>query len=250
MLKEVLKNARSVVAAGLKRPPHEYLYLDRRAVDEHCQALTGVTRIPARLTQSISASAGIGFLDWLKFGGAATFESGAELSHYHLFESLEPLMRGYPAVTDEASLAASIGRFAWMSGNLSWIHMGVPQPNDGSQTARTFHTLETAGTTLMLACDAGSFSPFVPFMVKDTELHMLQFPVEVLGFNPGVLAKYGESVHPASGRSLVIVPTVVIVDDPRSSEARAAWIRERNSGKLSRAYRDWIPVSDEERRRT
>jgi hypothetical protein len=78
----------------------------------------------------------------------------------------------------------------------------------------------------------------VPFLTESPELYKLSFPVELLAFNPGVLGQYGASVAPRSGRSLVLVPTVIIGADRRAIAERAEWLRKLNDGKLSRAFGD------------
>jgi len=238
MLDDILKKAQAVFKTGLSRAPYDYLYLDRRALDEHCQALTGVVKLPLKLTRSAKAGGGLELFGMLDVGASGTVESTAELGPYHLFESLEPELRAkYAAVEGEAALAGSIGRFIWIRGDLTWERIG-PVESDGREVeaARLFHILISGGLKLMLACNVESFSPFAPFLVKSPELYKLSFPVELLGFNPGVLGQYGVNVSERSGRSLVLVPTVIIGADKRASAERAAWVKNLNDGKLSQSF--------------
>jgi hypothetical protein len=240
MLEQILKNAESVFKTGLQRAPYDYLYLDRAALDDHCQALTGVVKLPLKLTRSAKAGGGLNLFGLVDAGASGSVESAAELSHYHLFESLEPLLRkDYPVVDGEAALAGAIGKFVWIRGDLTWERIGAVE-SDGREIepARLFHIFQSGGMRLMLACNDASFSPFTPFLFVRPELYKLFFPVEVLAFNPGVLGQYGVNVHPTSGRSLVLVPTVMINADKRSSAERAEWLRKLNDGKLSRAFGD------------
>jgi hypothetical protein len=238
MLEDILKKAQAVFKAGLARAPYDYLYLDRRALDEHCQALTGVVKLPLKLTRSAKAGGGLELFGLLEAGASGSVESTAELGPYHLFESLEPELRTkYAAAEGEAALAGTIGKFIWIRGDLSWERIG-PVESDGREVepARLFHIFVSGGMTLMLACNDESFSPFVPFLTESPELYKLSFPVELLAFNPGVLGQYGVNVAPRSGRSLVLVPTVIIGADKRASAERAEWVRKLNDGKLSRSF--------------
>jgi hypothetical protein len=240
MLEQILKNAQNVFDVGLQRAPYDYLYLDRRSLDEHCQALTGVVRLPLKLTRSAQAGGGVKLFGLLEAGASGSVESSAELSSYHLFESLEPLLRkNYGIVEDEAGIVDAIGKFLWIRGDLTWRSRGALE-SDGRvlEEARLFHILLSVGTTFLLACEDASFSPFAPFLTQNAEMYKLSFPVEMLAFNPGVLGQYGTNVLVHSGRSLVLVPTVMINADKRTSEERAAWLRNLNDGKISRGYDD------------
>jgi hypothetical protein len=105
------------------------------------------------------------------------------------------------------------------------------------EEARTFYTLEAADIPFSLACDPSKFSAFVPFLMREPYLYKFELQVEVLAYNPGVLGLYGEQVHPKSGGSMVLVPTIVLSKDDRSNEQIADWLRKFNEGDLS--WRLW-----------
>src|SRR5947209_5987905 len=131
-LGSVLERAQRLFTAGLQRAPQDYLYLDRRSLNEHYQAITGTARIPrgTRETRKATAAAKIPLIQW---GLEGSLESTFELSDYHLFESLEPEMRSrYRAARSSTDLEATLRDFAWVAGRLSWLNVG---PN-------LFHVLE------------------------------------------------------------------------------------------------------------
>ena len=98
------------------------------------------------------------------------------------------------------------------------------------------HYVECAGMPLMLICRAESFSPFAPFFTKDTHLYKMAFEVEVLAYNPGILGQWYASPHPAAGRALALVPTVIIITDAGRRAEIAQWIKQLNDGQISRPY--------------
>jgi hypothetical protein len=68
----------------------------------------------------------------------------------------------------------------------------------------------------------------------------MEWEVEVLAYNPGILGQYGTDPHPRAPRSLAMVPTVIIATDAGQRENIAAFIRRLNDGELSRSPRPWF----------
>jgi len=236
-IRSIFERAQRVVTAGLERSPQNYLYLDRRALNEHYQAITGTSRVPVFTRETLTSGVGVEFSLLALFKLSGKTESAFELSDFHLFESLEPeLRRNHPVAKAAADLEASLRSFVWLSGKLSW-HRMVPEDKDGREGAATLsYVLEAAGLPLMLICRDESFSPFAPFFIRNPHLYKMVFEVEVFAYNPGILGQYTANPHPASGLSLALVPTVIIVTDAEQRAQIADWIKKLNAGKLSRSY--------------
>jgi hypothetical protein len=228
-IKSIIERAQDLVARGLKRPPQDYIYLDRRSLDEHYQGITGTARVPRGTREKTTAGAElkIPIINW---GIGGELESTFELSDYHLFESLEPELRKLPVAKEAADFETSLRAFTWFSGNLSWNRMG-----DGAE-ATTSYYVECAGTPFMLICRDEWFSPFAPFLKENAHLYKMQFAVEVLAYNPGILGQWFVTPHPAAGRALALVPTVIIITDAQRRSEIAEWLKQLNNGQISRAY--------------
>ena len=231
-IKSIIERAQDLVTRGLKRAPQDYIYLDRDALDEHYQGITGTARVPrgTRETMNAELDAKIPFINW---GVGGRLESTFELSAYHLFESMEPELRKLPVAKAVADFEASLRGFTWLAGNLSWSRMG-----EGSQ-ATTSYFVECAEVPYMLICNDRSFSPFAPFFSEKAHLYKMKFEVEVLAYNPGILGQWFEAPHPTAGLALALVPTVIIVTDSGRRAEIAEWIKKLNNGQLSRSYRGW-----------
>lgn len=233
-IKSIIERAQDLVTRGLKRPPQDYLYLDRDALDEHYQGITGTARVPrgTRETMNAELDAKIPIINW---GVGGKLESTFELSAYHLFESMEPELRKLPVAKAVADFESSLRAFTWLSGNLSWSRMG-----EGSQ-ATTSYYVECADVPFMLMCNERSFSPFAPFLREKEKVHLykMKFEVEVLAYNPGILGQWFEAPHPSAGRALALVPTVVVITDSGRRAEIAQWIKQLNDGQLSRSYGGW-----------
>jgi hypothetical protein len=154
--------------------------------------------------ETASATLGAGFSFGLKGDLSGRVESQFELSNYHLFESMEPEMRArYALARDAGGLEESLRSFAWLQGKLTWYHL---EP-------KLYYVLEAAGSAVMLLCQDAWFSPFTPFFTEDTQFYRMEWEVEVLAYNPGILGQYGTDPHPRAPRSLAMVPTVIIATD-------------------------------------
>lgn len=230
-LESILHRAQKLISGGLERAPQDYLYPDVNALQEHYQALTGTARIPKGTVETASATLGAELSLVLKGGLSGKVESRFELSSYHLFESMEPELRSrYRVAEDAAGLEASLRGFAWLRGKLSWYHVGE---------AHLYHVLE-GPATVMLLCEPDWFSPFARFFHQEPQRYRMQWEVDVLAYNPGILGQYGSDPHPKAPRSLAVVPTVIIVTDADKRAEIAAFIRNLNEGELSRSPRDWF----------
>jgi hypothetical protein len=241
-LESILHRAQKLISGGLARAPQDYLYLDLKSLHEHYQALTGTARIPRATVETASATLGAGLSFGLKGDLTGRVESQFELSNYHLFESMEPEMRErYAIARDSAGLEASLRSFAWLQGKLSWYHVGAAIRGDKVVgEAKLYYVLETAGSAVMLLCQDAWFSPFTPFFTEDTQFYRMEWAVEVLAYNPGILGQYGTDPHPRAPRSLAVVPTVILATDAGQREDIAAFIRKLNDGELSRSPRPWF----------
>jgi len=236
-LEKVFANLKIALGQGLKRQPQEFIYLDRTALYEHYKALTGMNRVPAGISESIGASAGAGILG-LSIDGSANTSTSFDISEPHLFESLEPMLREkYPEVADETAVTTQLRSFGWFSGALNYMRVGPITVQDTViEEARTFYTLEAAGLPFCLACNAKSFSPFVPFLMTEPYLYKFQIEVKILAYNPGVLDRFALEAHPKAGCSLVLVPTVILSKDKRTNDEIADWLKKLNEGKISRRF--------------
>lgn len=238
MLDRIIANLNNAFGSGLKRPPQEFLYLDRAALYEHFKAITGMNRVPVATSESKGASAGAGIFG-LQVGASGDVSTSFDISEPHLFESLEPVLRDkYPEITSEQDVVESLRSFGWFRGTFSRLKVGpiVLGEDKVIEEARLFHTLEAHGIPFCLACDPAFFSPFVPFLVRDPQIYEFQTDVETLAYNTGASTQYGETMHPAASRSLVLVPTVVLVRDERTNQEIADRLRGLNDGSLSRPF--------------
>lgn len=230
-LESILHRAQKLISGGLERSPQDYLYLDVRSLHEHYQALTGTARIPKGTMETASATLGAEVSFGLKGGLSGKVESRFELSNYHLFESMEPELRSrYKLAEDAAGLEASLRGFAWLRGKLSWYQVGE---------THLYHVLE-GPATVMLLCEPDWFSPFTRFFHQEPQLYRMQWEVDVLAYNPGILGQYGSDPHPKAPRSLAVVPTVIIGTDAGKREDIASFIKSLNEGELSRSPRPWF----------
>jgi hypothetical protein len=230
-IKSILERAQKLVTMGLGRKPQEYLYLDRRSLEEHYQATTGTARVPrgTRETMRATLDATIPIINW---GVGGQLESTFELSDYHLFESLEPELRKLPVAKQAADFEASLRGFIWLSGRLSWSRMGAE-----GKDATLSYIIECADMPFMLLCRDESFSPFAPFFNPQTiHLYKMAFEVEVLAYNPGILGQYFGSPHQSAGMALALVPTVILITDAERRADIAEWIKKLNHGQISRPY--------------
>ena len=236
-LEKIFANLRTALGHGLKRQPQDFIYLDRAALYEHYKAITGMDRVPAGISESLGASAGAGILG-LNVGSSGSTSTSFQISEPHLFESLEPVLREkYPEIEDENAVVDHLRNFGWFRGSLNYLRVGPTTLKDRViEDARTFYTFESAGIPFGLACDPDSFSPFMPFLMREPYLYKFMMDVEVFAYSPGVLSQFGEDVHPKSGRALVLVPTVILSKDDRKNAEIADWLRERNDGALSRNF--------------
>lgn len=231
-IKSIFERAQQLVTRGLARPPQDYLYLDRRCLNEHYQGITGTARVPTVTTEKmrLGADARIPVINW-GFGGE--MESTFELSDYYLLESLEPELRKLPVAKAAADLESSLRAFTWLSGRLSW-YRSVVEDGKNAGEATTSHVLEAFGVSLLLICREESFSPLAPFFTTNPHLYKMAFEVEVLAYNPGILGQY--SPGNAAPKSLALVPTAMIVTDAGRRAEIAEWMKRINNGRIARAY--------------
>ena len=236
-LETILANLNRAIGTGLSREPQQFLYLGRGALYEHFKAVTGLDRVPVGGSEAAGASGGVSVLG-LKLGASGSTSTRFEISEPHLFESLEPILREqYPDVTTEDDVVANLRSFGWFRGSLYWLRVGPSTVKDKVvEEARLFYILETPSLTFSLGCDERAFSPFAPFLMRDPHLFHYELQVETLAYNSGVLQQYGTRVHPKAGRSLVLVPTVILLQEDRSNAELAAWLRDFNDGEISRPY--------------
>ncbi len=218
ILERIIGGLNRLPGAEAVRKPYQYLYLDEPALKQHYQAMTGLDRAPMKVETSVSAGAKV--LE-SGFSSSTTFEAGPS----HLFEAVEPILRErYPVIEGESKTVGSLRTFGWFRGGLSWMQQGE----------EVFYTLHGGGLDYVLSCKAGNFSPFHPYLVKRIGLHKYPaLPVELLAYNAGVLIQTESFVHPKAGRSLLLVPTVILsaAADPGELEL---WLREHNNGSVSR----------------
>ncbi|MHC4471703.1 MAG: hypothetical protein ACYS99_12145 [Planctomycetota bacterium] len=220
------------------RKAHEFIYLDRDALYEHYKALTGMSEVPTSVSKSSGKSGSMSLFS-IGVGVSGSSSTSFEVSERHLFESLEPELRQrYQVVSGEPDVVSNLRAFAWFEGEVRWLHVGPTRLKDEiTDQARTFLILHAVGLPFVLTCRPESFSPFYPFLVDEPHLHAYDhLDVEILAYNTGVLKQYGARVAPRSGRSLVLVPTVILLKDSRGNDEIEKWLREFNDGPLSKPY--------------
>ena len=66
----------------------------------------------------------------------------------------------------------------------------------------------------------------MPFLYKNLFEYNIEFNVEIFGFNTGALNLFSTQAHPKSGKSLVIVPTVILANDERTRQEIADNLHE------------------------
>jgi hypothetical protein len=242
--KRTLKEIQKKLDKGLKREPEEFIYIDRSALYEHFKAATGMSRIPVSFSESaaVSASAGIsGFQIGISGGETTNFD----LSEPHLFEALEPFLREkYPDITNEGDVISTLKGFGWLSGGLNAVTVRSTEPvsvwdNENNKYVskerirkRSYYGLDVESHILTVLCNTRWFSPFYLYLSKDTDIHNYSLNVEMLGYNSSVVNLDNFS----TGRSLVFVPTVILVREARTPAEMAEWIKSKNEGEVSRMF--------------
>ena len=223
---KLLTQIRKKLDKGLQRKPEEFIYLHTESLYEHFKAATGMNRVPVSFSESIDASAGVKILGF-QIGTSGGETTNFEPSEPHLFEALEPHLREkYPDITSEKEIISNLHGFGWLQGQLRWLRVG-PTPREGGVIEdRTFLILNLEGIPLTIVCDDKYFSPFMPFLYKDLSTYNIELNVEILGFNPGALNLFSTQAHPKSGKSLVIVPTVILANDERTQQEIVDSLRE------------------------
>ena len=236
-LDTVFHNVQNILNKGLERKPQEYIYLNTDGLYEHYKSITGLDRIPVGISQSAGASSSAGLFG-ISIGASGGKSTSFKISEPHLFESLEPILREkYKKVETEQDVIDNFHNFCWFEGNLYWQSVGPTMLNDKeTEPKRTFYILYAAELPFIVLIDENSFSPFSIYLSQEPDLKTFDLNVEILAYNPGVLGKYGSRVHPKYGKSLLIIPTVILLKDKRSNEELAVWLRECNEGKISRFY--------------
>jgi hypothetical protein len=219
LLNKVASVLNRALGGEAKRKPHEYVYLDPDALREHYQAMTGLDRAPVRVSSRTRAGAQLD----LRFAGAGGETSTEyEAGRAHLFEALEPLLR--ERYSEMKAPEQGLRSFVWIKGGLTWVNVGK----------HLSHVLIAGEVHVVLACREEHFSPFFPFLCRNPELYKYPaLPVEVFAYHSGVLAQEAADVHPASGRSLLLVPTAILAR-PADPAALEAELRKLNAGKLTR----------------
>ncbi len=216
---KVLAQIRKKLDKGLQRKPQEFMYLNKESLYEHFKTATGMNRIPVSFSESTKASVGAGILGF-QIGTSGGETTNFDLSEPHLFEALEPHLREkYPEITNEEDNISNLQKFVWLQGRLYWFYVG-PTPLKGGEIEerRTFLMLNIEDIPFNIACDNKWFSPFMPFLHKDVFEYNIELNVEILGFNTGALNCFSTRAHPKSGKSLVIVPTVILANDDRTRQ--------------------------------
>ncbi len=215
---KLLAQIRKKLDKGLQRKPQEFIYLNKEALYEHFKAATGMNRVPVSFSESTDMSVGarvLGFQIGTSGGETTSFDP----SEPHLFEALEPHLREkYPDITSEEDIISNLQGFGWLQGRLRWVRVGPTPLQGGEIEDRTFLMLDCEDIPLNIACDNKCFSPFMPFLYKDTSEYNIEFNVEIFGFNTGALNFFSAQAHPKSGKSLVIVPTVILANDERTKQ--------------------------------
>ena len=217
-IENLLAQIRKKLDKGLQRKPPEFIYLNKDSLYEHFKAATGMNRVPVSFSESTDASAGAGLLGF-QIGASVGESTSFDLSEPHLFEALEPHLREkYPEITSEGDIISNLQGFGWLQGRLFSIRVGPTPLKGGEIEDRTFLMLDFEGIPFNIACDNQCFSPFMPFLYKDTFEYNIEFNVEIFGFNTGALNFFSAQAHPKSGKSLVIVPTVILANDDRTKQ--------------------------------
>ena len=237
MLDTILRNVEKTFNKGLQRKPQEYIYLDTDALYEHYKAITGMDRIPVGISQSTSANSNAGLFG-ISIGAGASNSTSFEMSEPHLFESLEPVLREkYNEIKSEQDVIDNFREFCWFKGDLFWQSVGPTRLKDEiTDRKRIFYILYTAEMPFIVLINEKSFSPFSTYLSQEPDTKTFDLKVEILAYNTGALGNYGLNVHHKSGKSLLIIPTVILLKDKRTNEELAIWLREYNDGKLSRFY--------------
>lgn len=222
----LLAQIRKKLDKGLQRKAQEFIYLNKESLYEHFKAATGMNRVPVGFSESTDASIGAGILGF-QIGTSGGETTSFDLSEPHLFEALEPHLREkYPKITSESDIASNLQGFGWLKGWLRWVRVGPTPIQGGGFEDRTFLILNFEDIPLTLASDEKFFSPFMPFLYKDPSDYNIEFNVEILGFNTGALNYFSIRSHPKSGKSLVIVPTVILANDERTKQEIADSLRK------------------------
>ena len=216
--KKLLAQIQKKLDKGLQRMPQEFMYLNKESLYEHFKAATGMNRVPVSFSESTNTSAGAGILGF-QIGTSGGEATNFDLSEPHLFKALEPHLREkYPEMICEEDIISNLQGFGWLKGRLYWLRVGPTPLKGGEIEDRTFLMLNFEDFPFNIACDNKSFSPFMPFLYKDAFKYNIEFNVEIFGFNTGTLNFFSVQAHPKSGKSLVIVPTVILANDARTKK--------------------------------
>jgi len=217
---------------GLQREPEEFIYLNKESLYEHFKTITGMNRVPVSFSKSSDTSLGAGMLGF-QIGASGSEATSFELSEPHLFEALEPHLREkYPDITSEKEIISNLQGFGWLQGQLRWVRVGPTPLAGGVIEDRTFLILNLKDIPLTIVCDDKYFSPFMPFLYKDISEYNIDLNVEIFGFNTGALNIFSTQAHPKSGKSLVIVPTVIFANDERTKQEIVDSLREIKALKI------------------
>lgn len=224
LIQKVLRSLNKVMGSGLDRNIQDFVYIDKGALYEHYKAMTGLDRVPAKFSESVSGGAGAKLLV-ADLSTSAQAGVDYEISEPHLLESLLPFLRKHPAVTDEKGLIDSLRGFGWFRGRMSWMKVGD----------RLTYTLDSGRLATSLGCRREGFRPFYTFRSENPDHYKYEaLDVELLAYNPGILAEYGSNLHEGSGRGLLLVPTAILLAEGSPRKDIAQWLRDHNSGALSR----------------
>ncbi len=242
--KKTLEGIQKKLSKGLNREPQEFIYLDKTALYEHFKAATGMNRVPVSFSESADASAGAGILGFnIGISGGET--TNFDLSEPHLFEALEPHLREeYPEIINKGDIISNLQDFGWLKGGFAGVTTRSTEPIYEWDTEkkksvrkerirqRKYYGLDVKSHMLTVLCDTQWFSPFYLFLSQDSEIYQYNLNVEILGYNSGVVNFDNFS----TGRSLVFVPTVILIKDECTQKEMADWIKAKNEGELSRMF--------------